>query len=562
MFIIQMKLINKIALTGLVALICSVFSLTAAAEDNNNEALAVTVVMLETVASKRQRDVEAELVSVNDAAINAEVTARVTEINVRVGDQVQTSDVLARLECRDFEVALRQATAGAATVRARIAATAARAEAAESRADAAAERAAAALARVRVAVSQVRANEFQVQAAASQVQAAQARVSGASARAKATTATMNASGTRINTVKSRANTAKAQAAAAQARIPAAQSQLSVTQAQLKRNQQLRAQQLIAANVLEQSQASVESARSSLRAAQADATAAQAAVVTANAEISTAGSDFRAAQAQMEASNADVASSQAEIVINESNVAAVRAGVETAQSNADVSAAEAAVADADVVTAQSEWAAAKADLMAAETELETALAQVEAADIVVARCEITAPFSGQITARALQLGQVAAPGALAFQILQTDEMEVSVQLSAEAIRAEAESEQTLFIVGDEALAVERRAVIARVDQATGTQEVRFKVNDLHGFPVGQSGRLRWQSKLSSLPPNWLVRRDGELGIMLAVGDKAQFEPLTNAQEGQPVRVDLPPDTRLIDANRLRARDGQKIQYEQP
>ena len=72
-------------------------------------------------------------------------------------------------------------------------------------------------------------------------------------------------------------------------------------------------------------------------------------------------------------------------------------------------------------------------------------------------------------------------------------------------------------------------------------------------------LRPQPK-ASLAPNWLVRRDGELGVMLAVGDKAQFELLDNAQEGQPSLIDLPPDTLLIDANRLRTRDGQLIEYE--
>ena len=49
-------------------------------------------------------------------------------------------------------------------------------------------------------------------------------------------------------------------------------------------------------------------------------------------------------------------------------------------------------------------------------------------------------------------------------------------------------------------------------------------------------------------------------MLAVDDKAKFESLNNAQEGQPALVDLPPETLLIDANRLRARDGQSIEYE--
>ena len=156
-------MIKKSALTSLVAISCLVVSLPNVAEDNKDaEALKVTVVTLADVASQVQRDVEAELVSINDAAINAELTARVVEINARVGDQVHEDDVLALLACRDFDVALRQAKAGAETVKARIAATSARAGAAESRASAATSRSNAAIARVRAAVSQVKANEFQV----------------------------------------------------------------------------------------------------------------------------------------------------------------------------------------------------------------------------------------------------------------------------------------------------------------------------------------------------------------------------------------------------------------
>ncbi|MEZ5480289.1 MAG: biotin/lipoyl-binding protein [Thiolinea sp.] len=515
-----------------------------AAED----ALPVTVVELGKVAAPVERDVEAELVSLNDAPVSAELSARVVEINAEVGDRVGTGDVLARLDCRDYEVALRQAKAGVSTVRARIAASEARVGAAESRVKAAESR-------VSAAESQVNAATSRVRAAVSQVSAANARVNAGAARVKAVTANMQSVGARINTAKSQVGTAQSQAAAAGARVPAAQAQFGLAQSQFQRNQQLRNQKLIAADLYEQARAGFDSAQSSLNAAKADANAAKAAIATANAAVSEAEGGFRAAQAEVETANADLAATRADVDINKANADIANAELESVR-------AQVATAQADADTARAEWEAAQADAQAAETELETALAQQEAAEVVVGRCEVTAPFSGQITARPFQLGQVAAPGAAAFRILQTEDAEVSARLAPDDIRDQEEGEALRFVAEGEALAVEQRAVVAQLDQATRTQEVRFRILDLHNLPVGLSGRLRWQGRLPALPPDWLLRRDGQLGLMLAVEGKAEFHPLPNAREGQPVLIDLPPETLLIDDNRLRVRTGQAIERVEP
>ena len=62
----------------------------------------------------------ATVVSLNNTAVSTQVGARVDEISVRVADIVEPGSVLARLDCRDFELARKQADAKITSLKARI----------------------------------------------------------------------------------------------------------------------------------------------------------------------------------------------------------------------------------------------------------------------------------------------------------------------------------------------------------------------------------------------------------------------------------------------------------
>ena len=206
--------------------------------------------------------------------------------------------------------------------------------------------------------------------------------------------------------------------------------------------------------------------------------------------------------------------------------------------------------------------AQADFDSAQADVAVNQAQVDTASLAVSRCEVTAPFAGQITQRHLQLGQQATPGSPAFQLLQHDVQELSAQLSAEEVAEQAQGKQLRFVADGVTLAVKRRAVVGQISGNTRTQEVRFSLQEPTTLAAGQSGRLVWQSPLPALPASWLVRRDTSLGVMLGEGDAAKFHPLPKAQEGQAAIVDLPDTTLLIDQNRLRVQHGQAIKVESP
>lgn len=201
--------------------------------------------------------------------------------------------------------------------------------------------------------------------------------------------------------------------------------------------------------------------------------------------------------------------------------------------------------------------AQADFEVAQADIALKQAQVASAEVAVSRCSLKAPFAGQITKRHIQLGQQASIGTPAFQLLQSAQQEVVANLSAEELSDQAQGTDLRFEVDGKRIPLERRVVIGQISGNTRTQEVRFTLKDKHDLPVGASGRVVWEGKQAALPASWLVQREGGLGVMLAVDGVAKFHPLPDAQEGQSVRVDLPPATLLIDQNRLRARDGQAI-----
>lgn len=80
--------------------------------------IAVTVKPLSELAIYPQLEAPASVVSLNSSRLSAEIRAIVADIPVNVGDSVARGDLLARLDCTDYELNLRQAQAALDATRA------------------------------------------------------------------------------------------------------------------------------------------------------------------------------------------------------------------------------------------------------------------------------------------------------------------------------------------------------------------------------------------------------------------------------------------------------------
>ena len=91
-------------------LLC-VVSLLALTNAGHAEPVAVTTRSLTEVLIFPVREAPATAVSLNDSHVSAEIRGVLKRIAVRVGDSVSAGDVIAEIECEDYEIALDQAQA-------------------------------------------------------------------------------------------------------------------------------------------------------------------------------------------------------------------------------------------------------------------------------------------------------------------------------------------------------------------------------------------------------------------------------------------------------------------
>jgi len=85
------------------------------------EAPPVTVRSLAEVAIHPERDAAAQVVSLNESRIAAEIAGRIEAVPVEVGQRIERGAVVARIDCRDHELARQRAAAALTAARSRLA---------------------------------------------------------------------------------------------------------------------------------------------------------------------------------------------------------------------------------------------------------------------------------------------------------------------------------------------------------------------------------------------------------------------------------------------------------
>ena len=101
--------------------LAAVLTFPAHAQVKSTTAAPVLVIKpLSEVAFYPERDASAQAVSLNESRIAAEISGRIEAIPVKVGERVARGAVLARIECRDHELARERADAALGAVRARL----------------------------------------------------------------------------------------------------------------------------------------------------------------------------------------------------------------------------------------------------------------------------------------------------------------------------------------------------------------------------------------------------------------------------------------------------------
>ena len=197
-----------------------------------------------------------------------------------------------------------------------------------------------------------------------------------------------------------------------------------------------------------------------------------------------------------------------------------------------------------------------ELTVLQAELASAQIQVDSARRDLAKCRITAPFQAIIKDRKGQLGELAAPGTPLLSVIDVAHIEVTARVQPKDGVLLESAEAISFVAPRQDYPVRLLRLSPAIDPATRTREARLAFSGVSAAP-GTEGRLVWRAKESLLPADLISRRNGRLGVFIAEHDKARFVVLEQAQEGRPVPVVMPAETRIILDGRFELQDGQDI-----
>lgn len=184
------------------------------------------------------------------------------------------------------------------------------------------------------------------------------------------------------------------------------------------------------------------------------------------------------------------------------------------------------------------------------------AQLDQAQYYAEKCSLKAPFSGFITLRQAQKGQLTQIGSTLIQIVHVDNPLVSIKLSEAQRETVSKDHRMSFVWNQKVEPVILEKVLPVLNSQSRTSEARLSFSR-NAFQPGTQGVVRWESDYQVIPPWLLVKRNGVFGLLLAEGETAVFHPLPEAVEGRPARVDLDPETLIIEEGRLGLVDGAPI-----
>ncbi|MDX1656298.1 MAG: efflux RND transporter periplasmic adaptor subunit [Candidatus Competibacteraceae bacterium] len=190
---------------------------------------------------------------------------------------------------------------------------------------------------------------------------------------------------------------------------------------------------------------------------------------------------------------------------------------------------------------------EAEQAALSAERQAAQASLAAARRKLDKCEVRSPFRAVVMERLIGPGEYAAPGTPLVRVLDLEHLEVSAQVLAGDSGDLESADRVVFRHQGRDYPLDLRTISPVIDPISRTREARLLFAD-QAAPPGASGRLVWMPG-PALPADLLVRRDEQLGVLLARDGRAVFHSLPDAREGRPAWINLPGDTLVITEGRF-------------
>ncbi|MGY6553513.1 MAG: efflux RND transporter periplasmic adaptor subunit [Wenzhouxiangella sp.] len=254
----------------------------------------------------------------------------------------------------------------------------------------------------------------------------------------------------------------------------------------------------------------------------------------------------------------------EVRIRQQAAAARLAMAEATEDMARIRAERARRLAPDGFVSEDQLLEAETNLRLAAAELEAARSDLSQAELMLARTRIEAPFTGVVTRRLVGDGALAAPGTPLLELVSTGSIEVTANIPPEQVSGLLDAETLHFDAGGRSWPVRIDRIAEVVSRGSRGQMARL-VFVAESAPPGSEGRIRWTDPRPALPGDFVLQRDGALGVLMLAedGHTVVFRVLPGADAGRPyLAEDLAPETRLIDDGRRRVQPGQRVSVRSP
>lgn len=190
------------------------------------------------------------------------------------------------------------------------------------------------------------------------------------------------------------------------------------------------------------------------------------------------------------------------------------------------------------------------------------AQLAASHIAIDKCLIKSPFQGQITEKLISLGDFLTPSKPVFRLLDTQASKIEAKLTPSKSQSIEQATTIEFVGKNMEVPLKLDTLVNIVDPQTNTLNARFsQKRPDQDLIIGLSGRVQWLNDVGQLPPSYIVRRNGALGVMITKDKKtASFHLIEDAIEGQSTTIGLPSETLVITNKLLTLQDADSILVE--
>lgn len=231
-------------------------------------------------------------------------------------------------------------------------------------------------------------------------------------------------------------------------------------------------------------------------------------------------------------------------------------------------ARARVAEAELERANRMVQVVEARRTMVTAKIEQARADVAAAEVVAGYARVVAPFAGVVTARHVEAGTMASPGAPLLTVEETGNYRLEVAI--DELRMGQISRETPVKVQMDALGLGEMAgqvveIVPATDPATRTYTVKITLPVESRIRSGMFGRAHFQmgERQTILIPGSAVVRQGQLTGVFVIGEggrtRLRLVTLGEVHEGrQEILSGLTPGERLVVESARIAREGVQVQ----